>query len=102
MTTFVRPTVLAAGLCLVGLVAGAQTAKAPKTQLWIDLSTGSMAGMPEMDMPMGGGLMGIGGALVPGGNDTVLLVLMPTALQTSGLSSSTNSRTVWASPVAST
>lgn len=27
---------------------------------------------------LGGGLMGIGGALVPGGNDTVLLVLMPT------------------------
>jgi hypothetical protein len=29
--------------------------------LWIDLSTGSMAGMPEMDMPMGGGLMGMMG-----------------------------------------
>lgn len=27
---------------------------------------------------LGGGLMGMGGALVPGGNDTVLLVLMPT------------------------
>lgn len=27
---------------------------------------------------LGGGLMGIGGTLVPGGNDTVLLVLMPT------------------------
>lgn len=26
---------------------------------------------------LGGGLMGMGGALVPGGNDTVLLVLMP-------------------------
>lgn len=27
---------------------------------------------------LGGGLMGVGGGLVPGGNDTVLLVLMPT------------------------
>ena len=71
MTAFVRPTVLAASLCLVGLVAGAQTAKAPKTQLWIDLSTGSMAGMPEMDMPMGSGLMGMMGgsrAAGAGGN----------------------------------
>ena len=54
----IRPVVIAAGLCLLGLAASAQTAKAPKTQLWIDLSTGSMAGMPEMDLPMGGGLGG--------------------------------------------
>lgn len=66
----IRPTVLAAGLCLLGLAASAQTAKAPKTQLWIDLSTGSMAGMPEMDLPMGGGLMGMvaGGRPGMGGN----------------------------------
>ena len=71
LRAFVRPTVLAAGLCLLGLAAQAQTAKAPKTQLWIDLSTGSMAGMPEMDMPMGGGLMGMmggGRAAGAGGN----------------------------------
>ena len=69
MTTsraFLRPTVLAASLCLLGLAASAQTTKAPKTQLWIDLSTGSMAGMPEMDMPMGGGLMGMVGGGRPG------------------------------------
>ena len=66
LRAFVRPTVLAAGLCLLGLAAQAQTAKAPKTQLWIDLSTGSMAGMPEMDMPMGGGLMGMVGGGRPG------------------------------------
>lgn len=35
----------------------------------------SMFGWRNM---LGGGLMGVGGALVPGGNDTVLLVLMPT------------------------
>lgn len=69
MTTlraFVRPTVLAASLCLLGLAASAQTAKAPKTQLWIDLSTGSMAGMPEMDMPTGGSLLGMVGGGRPG------------------------------------
>ena len=31
LRAFVRPTVLAAGLCLLGLAAQAQTAKAPKT-----------------------------------------------------------------------
>ncbi|MBP6120104.1 MAG: hypothetical protein KBC92_11315 [Giesbergeria sp.] len=66
LRTFVRPTVLAASLCLLGLAASAQTDKAPKTQLWIDLSTGSMAGMPELDMPMGGGLMGMVGGGRPG------------------------------------
>ena len=66
LRTFVRPTVLAASLCLLGLAASAQTAKAPKTQLWIDLSTGSMAGMPEMDMPTGGSLLGMVGGGRPG------------------------------------
>ena len=62
----VRPVALAAGLCVCAASALAQGTKAPKTQLWIDLSTGSMAGMPEMDMPMGGGLMGMmGGGRAP-------------------------------------
>ena len=52
LRAFVRPNVLAVGLCVLGFAVQAQTAKTPKTQLWIDLSTGSMAGMPEMDMPM--------------------------------------------------
>lgn len=55
-----HPIALATGLCLVCMAASAQTpaAKPAKTQLWIDVSTGSMAGMPEMDtMPLGG-LMG--------------------------------------------
>jgi hypothetical protein len=39
----------------------AQNAKPPKAQLWMDLSTGSMAGMPEMEMPagMGGAIAGM-------------------------------------------
>lgn len=50
---------LAAGLCLASLGAQAQNTKAPKVQLWMDLSTGTMAGMPEMDsLPGGGGMLG--------------------------------------------
>ena len=42
----------------------AQNARPPKAQLWIDVSTGTMAGMPEMDMPAGmGGMGGMGGML---------------------------------------
>ena len=52
-------TALAAALCAaLTIPAAAQTAKAPKTQLWIDLSTGSMAGMPEMDGLPGAGMLG--------------------------------------------
>lgn len=69
-----RSTALAAGLCLLSLAAGAQNAKPPKTQLWIDLSTGTMAGMPEMELPAGGDLLGglMGGGRAPGmgGNAT--------------------------------
>ena len=39
-----------------------QVVRPPKVMLWMDLSTGGMAGMPEMDMPGMGGLMaGLGG-----------------------------------------
>ena len=63
---------LALGSVSLATVAVAQNVKPPKAQLWMDVSTGSMAGMPEMDLPPGmggllGGLMGgRGGA--PGGN----------------------------------
>lgn len=52
---------LAIGLALCALTAQAQNTKLPKTQLWMDLSTGTMAGMPEMDLSSGmmGGLMGV-------------------------------------------
>jgi hypothetical protein len=50
---------LAVGLGIASLGAHAQTTKAPKVQLWMDLSTGTMAGMPEMDgLPGGGGMLG--------------------------------------------
>ncbi|MBE2262083.1 MAG: hypothetical protein IAE92_05035 [Burkholderiaceae bacterium] len=54
-------------LCLGSLpaLAPAQNVKPPKAQLWMDVSTGSMPGMPEMDMPgvgsLLGGMMGGGG-----------------------------------------
>jgi hypothetical protein len=67
-------TLLALGLSSLATVALAQNVKPPKAQLWMDVSTGGMAGMPEMDMPGGmgamlGGMMGgrAGGA---GGNTT--------------------------------
>ena len=59
------PACLAIGLCIASLGAQAQTTKAPKVQLWMDVSTGTMAGMPEMDsLPGGGGMLGglMGGA----------------------------------------
>jgi len=53
------PVCLAVGLCTTSLGAHAQSTKTPKVQLWMDVSTGSMAGMPEMDsLPGGGGLLG--------------------------------------------
>ena len=66
------PACLAAGLCIASLGAHAQTTKAPKVQLWMDLSTGTMASMPEMDsLPGGGGMLGglmggMGGGAAPG------------------------------------
>ena len=68
------PVCLAATLCLATLSAHAQSNKAPKVQLWMDVSTGTMAGMPEMDnMPGGGGMFGGlmgGGASGMGGGNT--------------------------------
>ncbi len=62
---------LAMGCLALATGAFAQNVKPPKVQLWMDVSTGSMAGMPEMDMGgaagMMGGLMGSRGA---GGGNT--------------------------------
>ena len=52
------PACLAVGLCIASLGAQAQNTKAPKVQLWMDVSTGTMAGMPEMDGLPGGGMLG--------------------------------------------
>lgn len=54
---------LAAAGAALGLATGAAHAqnnvKPPKAQLWMDVSTGTMAGMPEMDnLPGGAGLLG--------------------------------------------
>ena len=46
-----------------------QVVKPPKTVLWMDVSTGNMAGMPEIDVPGLGNLMsGVMGAMGKGGN----------------------------------
>ena len=60
---------LAIGCIGLATAAVAQNVKPPKVQLWMDVSTGTMAGMPEMDSMSGmagmmGGLMGARG---PGG-----------------------------------
>ena len=69
---------LGAALLALGLgalpTARAQNVKPPKAQLWMDVSTGGMAGMPEMDASSGmgamlGGLMGGSGGGA-GGNTT--------------------------------
>jgi len=55
-----------AAACSTGL--RAQNVKPPKAQLWMDVSTGSMAGMPEMEMPAGlGGMAGMLGGMMGGG-----------------------------------
>jgi hypothetical protein len=45
-----------------------QVVKQPKMVLWMDASTGTMAGMPDMDMPGVGGLMGMMGGFGGKGN----------------------------------
>jgi len=66
---------LAVGCITLTTSAAAQNVKPPKVQLWMDVSTGTMAGMPEMDsMPgmagMMGGLMGQRGAGGGGSSNT--------------------------------
>ena len=46
---------LVATACVLGAGAQAQSnVKPPKVQLWMDVSTGGMAGMPELPAGMGG------------------------------------------------
>ncbi len=70
MNTSRRPclfTLLALGAALAAGGAHAQT-KPPKAQLWLDVSTGGMAGMPEMELPAGMGGM-LGSMMGGGGNN---------------------------------
>jgi len=61
-----RALTLALGCCAFATTALAQNVKPPKAQLWMDVSTGTMAGMPEMDMPAGGGAAAMMGGLMGG------------------------------------
>lgn len=63
-----RPLAIALFAALASASVAAQNVKPPKAQLWMDLSTGSMAGMPEMDMPaMPAGMGGMMGGMMGGG-----------------------------------
>ncbi len=54
-----RPALLVASLCVAFAAGAQQNVKPPKVQLWMDVSTGGMAGLPEMELPAGmGGLFG--------------------------------------------
>ncbi len=59
---FTPVSLLAALGCLAAMPAQSQkieqVVKPPKIVLWMDASTGSMAGMPDLEMPGMGGLMG--------------------------------------------
>jgi hypothetical protein len=50
-----RPAVLAASLFAAFAASAQQSVPPPTLQLWMDVSTGNMAGMPEMQMPPGMG-----------------------------------------------
>lgn len=59
--------VLALGLASTGGPATAQSnVKPPKAQLWMDVSTGTLAGMPDLEQA-GGGMGGVLGGLMGGG-----------------------------------
>lgn len=71
-TPMTRTCLRAIPLLLLAGTAAAQTPQQvvtpPKVMLWMDVSTGGMAGMPEFDMPGMGGLMGgLAGAMGKGG-----------------------------------
>lgn len=71
-TLIARTGLRAIPLLLMAGTAFAQTPQQvvtpPKVLLWMDVSTGGMAGMPEFDMPGMGGLMGgMAGAMGKGG-----------------------------------
>ena len=50
-----RPAILAVSLGAAFAASAQQNVQPPKLQLWMDVSTGGMAGMPEMEMPAGMG-----------------------------------------------
>lgn len=56
-----RTIALLAATCLLALPAASQTGKGPKTQVWMDVATHSMAGMPELDGLAGAAMGMLGG-----------------------------------------
>ncbi len=71
---FSRGHLCAAVLLMLASATPAQTTqqvvRPPKVLLWMDVSTGGMAGMPEMDIPGMGGLMAGMGRGGPGAKNT--------------------------------
>jgi hypothetical protein len=66
-----RATALTLACLMAGGSALAQNVKPPKAQLWMDVSTGTMAGMPELDSASAGMMAGImGGRGGAGGGNT--------------------------------
>src|SRR5512140_1930217 len=67
-----RAAALTLACCALAGTAWGQNTKPPKAQLWMDVSTGTMAGMPEMDMSGAGGMMAgmMGGRGGAGGGNT--------------------------------
>lgn len=67
-----RAAALTLACCASAGTGWAQNTKPPKAQLWMDVSTGTMAGMPEMDMSGAGGMMAgmMGGRGGAGGGNT--------------------------------
>ncbi|WP_144814939.1 hypothetical protein [Aerolutibacter ruishenii] len=55
-----KPALLAT-TCLLALPAASQTGKGPRPQVWMDVATHSMAGMPEMDGLAGAAMGMLGG-----------------------------------------
>lgn len=66
---FSRSALLAAVACAAFAAAAQQNVKPPKVQLWMDLSTGGMAGMLDMEIPAGMGTL-FGGGSGAGANTT--------------------------------
>ncbi|GAB3753187.1 hypothetical protein [Lysobacter olei] len=56
-----RTAALVAATCLLAQPAASQTSKGPKTQVWMDVATHSMAGMPELDGLAGAAMGALGG-----------------------------------------
>ena len=59
MSSVLRLSFLVVGLCSAFSAGAQRSGRAPQVQMWMDVSTGGMAGMPETTMPLGiGGLFG--------------------------------------------